>query len=479
MLRTTGLFRLISLMIVLCMISGCGKETKPVVAENSPETLELKTMLNEPEILYEKEEMLPGILVDRIGYETEAEKLAIFQGDLLPGNFIVVDKSTGKNVYTGRVEMLFSEETQENWGVGDFSELKTNGEYYIEAELLGKSLDFKITDELYSDIFIFANEGLSSLMGDTTITEHVTLEDTPDKKIEISGGWYTGDNGERDVVEGCLAVLDIVKAYEYFPEVFSDTDSNNRADILDEIKAELIWLMKMQNPETGGVYASVSYREDETPQLVIVGETTRATAYYCAAMASSSIVFARIDKALSEECIKAAGLAWNCLEANSELVGRGQRFRAAAEMYKATGMPAYSTVLSAYLSANADAGFSERIELDGAMTYMSTNRSVNLDYCTTLMQHFMSDVEDIAGSARYSKYLVKEETDDLDLLLRDAFQLTEADYIITSKEYGVIERNYLHYLCGRNPDSIVYVDEINKPDAYAQLIFILSKIENK
>lgn len=478
-MEITRVYRLMGILLVAILLAGCaGTSSSVYELEKKSEPVELKTMLNEPELLYEKEEMMPGILVDVIGYQTNTEKIAIFEGELLPGNFSVINKVTGKKVYTGRVEIVSSEDDDECWGTGDFSTCNEPGEYYIEAELLGRSLDFKISETAYEDLFISAIAGLESLKCDTNMTEHVAFEDAPEDKLEVSGGWRTGENDERDVVECCLAILDLVKAYEYFPDAFTDKNDNNIADVLELIRDELSWLMKMQNPETGGVYASVSFIDGDVTRPVIIGETTRATAYYCATMARCSTVFMKVDKALSAEYIKAAGLAWNCLEVNADLVGQSQKFRAVAEMYKATGASVYQKALNEYLAINANKDFSERIELDGAMTYMSTNRKVELEYCTPLMQHFMSAVESIAGKARYARYLVRDDAIADDSLLWDAYQLAEADFIITSKEYDVIEQNYLHYLCGRNPESAVMMKCENRPDAYAQFVFLMAKIKN-
>ena len=159
----------------------------------------------------------------------------------------------------------------------------------------------------------------------------------------------------------------------------------------------------MQNPETGGVYTAVSPKLNEqgtSEGFVVMGETTRATAYYCATMARLSYMIKKYDPKFSAKCIEAANLSWKCLEKNKELVDP-------AEMYRAVGYAAYGSVIDKYLKENADKDYEERIVLDGAMVYMSSTRATNVDHCMRLMEHFMSRTEDKSNASRASRYLVE------------------------------------------------------------------------
>jgi hypothetical protein len=87
----------------------------------------------------------------------------------------------------------------------------------------------------------------------------------------------------------------------------------------------------------------------------------------------------------------------------------------------------------------------------------------------------MSRTEDKSDASRASRYLVEPGEIELNGLIRNVFELSVVDYIISNREYKMIEENYLHYFCGRNPESVVYCDMVNTPDAYAELLVVLAK----
>ena len=477
--------RIVALVIAIVMLSGCGETV--VTPENTifAEPPKPKSMLEEAEIMYTKEEMRPGILVDLIGYIPEGEKVAIVETSIMPNSYDIVDAKTGDVVYTGEIHITECPEDGEDYtGYADFTDFTDEGTYYIQAELIGRSADFKIKKGLYNDLFEKTIAGLNNLKDTSLDGCYVPLEETPGETLEVSGGWFTGTDKQKDVCEGCLAMQDLMTANEFFPKAYTDdwgteTSGNKIPDILDEVMFEAGWLFKMQDTETGGVYTSVSLKQvDLTDEyaMVVVGETTRATAYFATTMARLSYIIKKYDAAFSKKCMEAANLAWKCLEANSGLVDATQMFRAAVEMYRATGYGAYKTIIDNYLKENADKDFEERIALDGAIVYMSSTRSTNVSYCTSLMDHYMSRTEDKSNSAVNSRYLVESGDRDEGVLLRNLVELIIVDYIISNKEYGTIEENYLHYLCGRNPDSEICSSLKDSPDAYAEFIVLLGKL---
>lgn len=164
------------------------------------------------------------------------------------------------------------------------------------------------------------------------------------------------------------------------------------------------------------------------------------------------------------------------IEANKDLVDKTQMFRAAVEMYRATGYKVYNRIIDDYLKDNAGKEYTERIALDGAITYMATTRSTNKQYCTKLMEQYMERTEDKSNASKESRYLVESGDREDGVLLRNLSEILIVNYIISNKEYGTIEENYLHYFCGRNPENKICDSLKNSPDAYAQLMFLLGKL---
>lgn len=500
MARRKLTYKLIALLVVAGILSGCENAYEPLTStvtsvqvQEEPDKEPLG-MLSEAEINYEVPAIISSISVDRIGYDPEDEKLAIFHAKNLPAVFTVIDATNGDLIYTGFVKKTDCPEDADGLftGVADFSSVKTEGTYYIKSDILGCSDDFKIKSGIVESLMTEAFLRLhvlrcSSAEVSNCHTEDIPFELNPQASANVSGGWHTGTDGQRDVVEGCLAALDLMQAYEYHPKTFSDNcgilESGNKIpDVLDEIKYEMDWLLKMQNLETGGVYSSVSMQTVGTSnekKLVIGGESTRATCYFCAAMTRFSMVFKKYNSDYSSKCLKAATKAWKCLVANKALVSEEQMYRASAELYRVTGDSAYNDVAGEYIKKHAGEPYENRATLDAAIAYMSTTEKVNVKQCNLLISTMLDMVKEKAAVSKDARFLVEDDTKSAEALLRNTSELVIIDYIISNSEYRSVEKNYLHYFCGRNADSIIYKDLITLPDSYAMFIELLSRLADK
>ena len=468
-----------SSLAAMLLLSGCGSISNEDTLMQQAEVKE--SMLTEPVLLSETPVTYPKILVDESGYLPTSDKTAVLAADLLPAEFNVIDKKTGKIVYEGKVSGKDTgDEADTLYGIADFSDLTKEGTYYIETEILGKSKEFTITTDKYESLYISTLKRLESMRCENCHTRKAKVEGNEELSIDVSGGLHTDSDDNKDVVEGCLAVMDICTALEYYPSVFSDDiiialSGNKIPDILDEAIYEVEWLLKMQNQKTGGVYASVVYSEEDS-QVKVVSETTKATAYFAASMAKFSITVKKYDAELSKKAFQAAALAWKCLEANKDIVTNEQRFRAAVEMYRASGSGVYNRVILDYLKDNADKDFESDSVLDGAITYLNTTRSVNMDYCASLMSTFMDRTEEKINLAESNPYGIESEELSAEELLRNMFELIIVDYIISSNAYTETEEDYMHYLGGRNFKSAYLIDDINTPDSLVRLIAFSAKL---
>lgn len=470
MSKKKSLANSIALILSLSLFVGCGTADTVSIELFTQSPSEETGMLESAETDYEVPTVLPGISVDLYAYDTEADKKAILKGETLPASFDVCALDTGEVVLSGRVKRKEADsddglETAE----ADFSDLKTPGKYYIKTEILGKSKTFEIKDKAYDAEYEKAFEALKALeCSDCPV--YVSFESDETKKLEVSGGWHTSKYGDRDVVEGCLAVMDICTVYEYYPEIFEDA--------LKEASKEIDWLFKMQNAETGGVYTSVAHKEagNADSKLVVGGETTRATAYYCACMAKYSVTAAKINQEKAAKALQQAVKAWNCLEANKEIISDDQMYRAAVEMYRATGLSVYNNVILEYLKENADKEYEGRLALDAAITYLDSQRATNVDYDTVLMANYMSRIQDRNDAAEADRYCVDEGEYTSDDYLRHVYEFIVADYIMSSLSYVSLEEDYLHYLNGRNAESVNFADSLITPDSYVKLMALCGRL---
>lgn len=280
------------------------------------------------------------INVNQVGYLPGDIKRAVFRQAGKDAEFEIIDAATKKTVYSGKVEgSVTTQSVGETVSYGDFTEFTTPGTYLIKAEESGESYEFTISDTVYDDAFDNAlkmfylqrcgMELEEAYAGDFAHgichTQMATLYGT-DNEIEISGGWHDAGDYGRYTVPAAKAAADLLLTYETYPDKFGDDtgipeSGNQIPDILDELRYELTWLLKMQ-AEDGGVYHKVTGLNFEgvvmpeacTEKLYVMPESKTATGDFCAVMYMASRVYAQVDSDFSNSCLEAAKRALPYLE---------------------------------------------------------------------------------------------------------------------------------------------------------------------
>ena len=118
---------------------------------------------------------------------------------------------------------------------------------------------------------------------------------------------------------------------------------------------------------------------------------------------------------------------------------------------------------------------------------MNTRNDVDIELCNAMMQKIMEEAEEMAQKSKESGFLVCSE-DEIGLLgsiLEQTVRICVVNHIITNHEYSTVIENQLHYLMGRNPDSICHVswqdgqeqtgDVMENVVQISSLLFILSE----
>ena len=207
-----------------------------------------------------------------------------------------------------------------------------------------------------------------------------------DTFLQVSGGWHDAGDYGRYVVPACKAVADLLLAFRAAPEAFGDDwdipeSGNGVADVLDEVRFELEWLLKMQRDD-GGVYHKVTcayfpditaFPQDETADLFIFPVSTAATGDFSAIMAMAAPLYESIDRTFSKKCLRASVNAYEFLKHSKPLpfhnpagVVTGEygdesdadeRYFAACALYQATGQAYYLTDASALYQCGRAADF--------------------------------------------------------------------------------------------------------------------------
>lgn len=476
----------------------------------------ITSMEEEPKLTYEVPVSRPNILINQLGYITDSTKTAIFCGEEMPRVFHVIRVDTGEIVYTGYPEdKEYYDETQEYISYGDFSDVTEAGAYYLEAPVLGRSYSFVVGDDLYDQVFREAcRQYYYNRCGMTLTTEYAgemahnachtgkaVLREDISISIDVSGGWHQDEMGSKDVVMAARNIGIMLLSYELYQESFGDDmgipeSGNGVPDILDEMKYEIEWLLKMQDQTTGAVYEGVTvYNQNGGKGAVSYVEPAKIESAKAFAMvlAKFSYLYQYYDTEYATNCLKAADRAWKYTELNGGEETDAWKFAAAAELYRASGQQSCHKFITEYILQTDRSGELDEVTFLGYVTYLSTKQQVNLDLCETITEELMQKAEEISENARSSVYLVEEGEgqEHNQTLLQNMMYLTMVDYMISNHEYETVIENHLHYLMGRNRQAVSYIDDVGennyrqideglgimkKFDADSKLIFMLSEI---
>ncbi|MBR4528670.1 MAG: glycoside hydrolase family 9 protein [Lachnospiraceae bacterium] len=432
----------------------------------------------------------PGILIDRNGYDCAADKVAVFNGQVLPTSFEVRRDADDRTVYTAELKR---DEEGASQACGDFSALTEEGTYYLYAQWLGESYPFTVGEDTAAALLkrvlkrYYLNRCGTSLTGEYAgdlahgVCHSADAQIAGEKgaRIDVSGGWHMDERADRFVVRGAQTVDHLLLAYEMAPDAFDDgsgipESGNEVPDLLDEVRCEVEWLLKMQDPASGGVYSGAITQAEPDDNLmdapVIVQPMNRESAVnFASALAHFSVVYRHYDGELATTALRAADRAFSWYEAAGEARSE-EAFAAAAQLYRATGQGNYRRILESFFERE---DFEELVMSDpalfmGTVTYLETAQPVSVKQSERLMRILTGAAEIIANLANNSVYGAPEEgyalyvpesgSSDTEALVASLLHgmeiLAVCDHVSYSYEYTRLLSEHLHFLCGRNPGAL-------------------------
>ncbi len=395
---------------VLCLAhflcAGCGVETS-AGAETSAASKPV-SMENTAIVDYMVPQLFPNIMVDSAGYRAEGEKMAAVKGKKLPNTFVLVDAATEEIVYTGVLEDVEYNAEQGVYSAwADFSEWRREGSYYLKCDYVGCSYDLVIEKGLYERRF-----------------------------DEICGELIKGCREQTVTNEDLKRVL---LAYEWYGEIFADADGDQIPDVLTAV-ADWIEVQEARRFEEGH------------PEL------TGQEASYAAVLAKFSYLYQKYDKVYATDCLKRASVVF---EQNQNTMQKdAESFHALTELYRATGSYVYGKQIAEYKTYfESHNGYTEEMGyLHGAMTYMATRQRVDMSLCTIFMEALMERGEAIGGVYEEMIHPVTARNNGEADLLAHAEQLACANYVMNNYQYNHVMEEFLHYLRGRNPQSVDFYE---------------------
>ncbi len=434
----------------------------------------------------------PPIMTNQVGYQTNSVKTAVFRNITSETEFSVINADTGKSVYTGKLSAPVNNTSAgETDYTGDFSKVTASGNYYIQCGNLDHSYTFTIAENPYSNLLDDSVKMLYLQRCGTTVQDAVfghgachntqaTIYGTNDK-IDVSGGWHDAGDYGRYVVPGAKAVADLLYAYLENPSMYSDQlgipeSGNGRADILDEAKFELDWMLKMQ-ASNGGVYHKVTCEnfpgyvapEKETAPLIVTPITTTSTADFAGAMALAAEVYHDSDPSFANTCLTAAEKAWSFLEQNPNLIfenpedittgeygdtsDKDERYWAAAQLYRTTGNGKY---LSALENMAVQTGMDWALVGDyGNIAILTmSNIDKNASVYTNAKNSVLKQADKLLKNSQASPYGVSQTVYNWGsnmTIANSGIILSLANKLTGETKYQTAAEAQLHYLLGTNP----------------------------
>lgn len=403
--ETTGKIQRVFTCIGICAASlwltGC-KDGAIQDPENISNLYMAGSMEEAPVVDYPVPQPLPNVLADRRGYSVGDVKKAFVTGKELPDSFTLVNAKTGEAAYYGTIkDKAYNAGLARYVGYADFSQVDEPGSYYVECELVGQSYRFDIQEQLYLELF---NENYAEILKDCE-----------------SGGLP---------VAGAMRLLE---AYEWYGELFPDQNRNDIPDVLEKLQG---W---------------VAHTEEN-------GAGQGQEALYAAFLTKYSYNYKNYDYQYATECLKRAATVWGQVP---DAAGKGaDRFYALTELFRATGLNTYRNGILEYKGVfeNDRKYLEEEGYLYGSMTYLMTRQKVDAALCEELIYTIMSKGEEISEQYRNLIAPAPPGSSAPADLMKYMSNLSCANYILNIYQYTNIIEECLHFLMGRNMESVNYYE---------------------
>lgn len=453
--------------------------------------------------------MYKRIFINQCGYTPSMEKLVTFRcdGPDTEVNF-TVHRSDGAGIYSAtssnRVDNPSAGEV--NY-IGDFSEVKEPGKYYVTADGYGESDVFEISENVYDDafqksmaFFYLQRCGHDIPKQAGGIYAHCACHTSPatiygsSQTKDVRGGWHDAGDYGRYVAPGAMAVAQLLYAYEENPAlaskyVFTETSHAvaTGCPYLDELWYELEWMTKMMDEE-GRLYHKVSCHnfcgfimpDQEKEELVISPISVTATADFAAVAAMASRIFK--DKVSSyasvlAEASKKAYAAMRKMDlpggyVNPSDISTGEygdpcdldeRYWAAAELYKTFGDEEYRKDFEELAAEKIYHGYGwEDMGSYGNRAYLTSGRPIDEGLAKRIKESMLSLADSLLEQTLADGYGTSLTEKGYiwgsnlyaacnGIHLYDAYKLTG------DKKYLNAAAGQLHYLLGRNPMGLSYL----------------------
>lgn len=358
-----------------------------------------------------KENDSAWIRINFLGYQPGGVKVAVWcaKEQSAIGNWQLVNAKTNQIVFRGNAGKAFGAygPFKQTYRL-NFSTFKKPGKYYLQAGAT-KSPEFEIGENVYKGAADFClrymrqqRTGFNPFLKDSCHTHDgyvlyggkAGIKDST--RIDVVGGWHDASDYLQYSTTSANATYHLLAAYRDFPNVFTDQKlangldgKNGVADVLDEAKWGLDWLLKM-HPRDDWMFNQIADDRDhmgmripkqdtfygrgyERPVYFVSGEPQQRGKFMNATIGTSSI---------------AAKFA-SAFALGFEIFGDKKHYRDVVEKNAAKkfGDSLFDKAISAYAFANLKLGNTQTASVRSPYIYAEDN---------------WTDDMELAGAAIYS-----------------------------------------------------------------------------
>ncbi|HTQ07439.1 MAG TPA: glycoside hydrolase family 9 protein [Polyangiaceae bacterium] len=384
------------------------------------------------------------VRVNSIGYLPLRAKLASVVG--AASSFSVVRDADGAVVLSGTPSAPVNDaDTGESVASADFSALTDPGTYHLEVDGVGRSVSFAIDPDVYANAFVTTMLGFYGWRCGTAVAFDYAgthygypachLGDAHTDPLgtvgtrDGTGGWHDAGDYGKYTVNAALAAGTLLRAFEDYGPVLAPValqipeTGGALPDFLAEVRWELSWLLKMQYSPTDGrvshklvepTHPGFIMPEDDTAARSFVPYGTAATADFVAVLAQAARVYRPYDAAFADQCLAAARVSYDYLQANPANVAADEtgfigtqysstdsddRLWAAAELWATTGDAAaladVEARIGALTSSVVDTDFDwGNLKNLGLYTYLQATQSGRDDALVTRVSQALTAAAD-------------------------------------------------------------------------------------
>lgn len=449
------------------------------------------------------------IMLNQVGYAPQQKKYAAVEH---PGRYQVKNEKGDVVLEVGTKAAIQDPLCAMTLYPLDFTKLTKSGDYILEHEYGDTSRKFMIGEDVYRDVhnamikaLYFQRCGCALEEKHAGVFKHAACHtdmvsewSDHSKVFECSGGWHDAGDYGRYITPAAVTIGHLLYAYKKYPKAFTDElnipeSGNGVADVLNECRYELEWMLKMQR-EDGGVYHKLTSRyhvafimpEEDKDPFYAYEVSSLAVADFCASMALAARVYKAVDAEFADKMAEAAKKAWSWLETNPEILfknpkdsGTGEygdktdkdeRLWAAAEMFylaqsEGENADKYKDSVKALLHDENiiyDFGWTDVSGFALLAILSDETKAIGADIYDECKNLVLTEAERLLGLCKNNAFALAMDGKDFCwgscMVVTNRGILLSLAYELTGKEeYAQVVQNQLDYLLGKNATGYSYV----------------------